>query len=223
MMGNKELEVSLLSIDTKDKKHFIDKLNILKKSNITRIHYDVMDNNFVNNVAFGPEHLSFLNEKKFVVDVHLMVFNVNKYLDLFMKYPFNSIAFHVESQPENISLKLIKRIKFSQKKCGIAFKPDSNIFTYEKLINECDYIIAMGVNPGFGGQKFLKEAAINNLKKIKQVLVKLKKNTQIYLDGGVDLNTINLTKDYVDVFISGSFLAKLPDPAKMVEYVRALK
>lgn len=222
-MANKELEVSLLSIDTKDKKHFIDKLNALKKSNITRVHYDVMDNNFVNNVAFGPEHLLFLNERNFIVDVHLMVFNVDKYLDLFMKYPFDSIAFHAETQLENISLDLIKRIKFSKKKCGIAFKPDSDIFAYEKLINECDYIIAMGVNPGFGGQKFLKDAAINNLKKIKQVLTKLKKHTQIYLDGGVDFDTINLTKNYVDVFISGSFLTKLSDPIKLVEYVKMLK
>jgi len=104
----------------------------------------------------------------------------------------------------------------------LAFKPSTNIDKYKKLIKHCDYITIMGVNPGFGGQKFLSET-IDNLKKIYCFKKEINPNLIIQLDGGVNFDVMKVTAKYVDHFISGSFLFKYPHSKKeIVEFVNNL-
>lgn len=222
MANNKKLEFSILAINAKDDENFAKQIGKYKLAKINTIHYDVMDGVFVNNTAYGPEYLKALYLYGFEVNVHLMVNKPNKYLKEFLLYPFNAITFHPEPISRFRTWMLLNKIKWAGKKCGLAFKPNTNLVKYRKLIKKCDYITVMGVEPGFGGNKFLGDQIIKNLQYLKDLKAEAKHNIVIQLDGGVNYEIMSLTKDYVDNFISGSFVAKQKNPQEVVDFVNKL-
>lgn len=162
-----------------------------------------MDNIFVPNVAFNGEHLKFLKRKGFQISVHLMVANPKTYVENYInKYKFDYLTFHCEAISIEKGIKLIQYIKDHNIKAGIAIKPNTDIRLYENVIKECDIITIMGVEPGFGGQKYI-ESTTDKIKKIKKIA---NKNTILQIDGGVNLDVIKLLKNDIDMFVSGSFL-----------------
>lgn len=197
----KIIEASLLAFSKMPLKFFF-QLMELKKNNIFNVHYDVMDNEFVKNTAFFGEKLNFIIMNKFIVSVHLMVFDLEYYIDFFLKYKIEYLTFHCEATNLKNSIEFIKKIKEKNIKAGIAIKPETNIEEYKELFRYCDIVTIMGVEPGFGGQKFI-ESTINKLKAIKEMIPK---KCLIQLDGGVNLEVIKKTKKFVDLFVSGSFL-----------------
>lgn len=197
----KIIEASLLAFSKVPFKFFFQLLE-LKKNNILNIHYDVMDNKFVKNTAFFGEKLNFIIKNKFIVSVHLMVFDIEYYINFFTKYKINYLTFHCEATNLKDSIKFIKKIKEKNIKAGIAIKPETNINDYKELLDYCDIITIMGVEPGFGGQKFI-ESTIDKLRLIKKMIPK---KCLVQLDGGVNLEVITKTKEFVDLFVSGSFL-----------------
>ncbi|MEG2198265.1 MAG: ribulose-phosphate 3-epimerase [Malacoplasma sp.] len=212
----KLIEASLLAFSKCPFKFYLELLS-LKRSNILNIHYDVMDNKFVNNTAFFGEKLSFITKRKFDVSVHLMVFDVDYYVDFFLKYKIKYLTFHCEAIDTKHSIEIINKIKDEGIKAGIAIKPNTNIYDYKELISHCDIITVMGVEPGFGGQKYIKEVTkkLCDLKKI------IPSNCLIQLDGGVNLEVIKETKNYIDLFVSGSFLMKSKEKYKIKEFVES--
>lgn len=118
---------------------------------------------------------------------------------------------------------MLKKIRKAGRKCGLAFKFETNIHKYEKLIKFCDYVVIMGVNPGFGGRSFDDRAikqleAINEIKKKKYNL-----SLNVKLDGGVNYDVIKKTFDYVDNFVSGTFLLKLKSPKELVNFINKIE
>ncbi len=198
----KIIEASLLAVSNKYFE-FHKTIKSLIKNKINHIHYDVMDNIFVPNVAFNGEHLKFLKRKGFKISIHLMVANPKIYVENYInKYKFDYLTFHCETISIENSIKLIKYIKEHNIKAGIAIKPNTDIRLYESVIKECDIITIMGVEPGFGGQKYI-ESTTDKIKKIKKMA---NKNTILQIDGGVNLDVIKLLKNDIDMFVSGSFL-----------------
>lgn len=212
---SKTIEASLLAFNLKN---INAEVKELKDSQINSIHYDVMDHKFVNHSAFDNHLVKPLYEMGMKVNVHFMVNNPKKWIKKFIHLPVNSITFHAEPISIRRSLKTIKYVHKHHILCGIAIKPYTNANKYKELLKKCDLVTIMGVEPGEGGQKFI-SYAINNLKIVNNIKDKSNNKLNIQLDGGINYEVIDITKKYVDCFVSGSFLMKLKNKLTLVKYI----
>ena len=177
----------------------------LDHSKAEYIHFDVMDGDFVPNLTFGPQFISDLRlktKKKF--DVHLMIKRVSNFLEDYIKAGSDVISFHYEID-ENLN-QLIQKIKESNIKVGIAIKPETLWENIKKYLHTVDQVIIMTVEPGFGGQSFMKE----QIKKIESISKYIKENSldvSIEIDGGINYETGKLCIEAgADILVVGSFL-----------------
>ncbi len=183
------------------------------------IHFDVMDGCFVPNISIGiPVLKSVRRITEMPLDVHLMVENPDKYIDVFCREGADILAVHYEAC---IHLnRSINRIKENGVKAFVALNPHTPVELLEDIIQYIDGVLVMSVNPGFGGQKFI----TNTYDRIER-LVKMKnrKNDQleISVDGGVnEKNAGMLVKCGVDILVAGSSVFGTENPG---EAVRKLK
>ena len=183
-----------------------DKLNNYKKidnTNCDYIHLDVMDGKFVENKVDFDFNYHF-NKK---LDIHLMVKDVEEYINKYKVLNPDFITFHIEVE-EDID-KLIKILKDNNIKVGISIKPNTDINLLNKYLPYIDLILVMSVEPGLGGQKFIEESTnrINYLKDLRE------KNNYSYLievDGGINKDTINKVSN-ADIKVVGSYITNSDD------------
>ena len=169
------------------------------------IHIDIMDGHYVPNITFGPNIVKSLRKVTTkILDVHLMIKQVKKYINEFVEAGSDIITFHPEADdnPEEI----IKMISDAEINAGIAIHPEVNIADIDHLFSKVQQIIVMTVTPGFGGQKFMHD----QVQKIKD-LDEIRKNNnykyEIAVDGGVNNENARICKDNgADVLAVGSYL-----------------
>lgn len=191
---------SFLSDKLKEK----DVIKLYNKSNLDYIHYDVMDGKFVPNKNLtikSISELSNLSNKK--CDIHLMVKNPLKYIDELSLLNVEYITFHYEAVKNH--LEVIEKIKNNGIKCGIAINPSTSVKEIEKHLNIVDMVLVMSVNPGLSGQSFM-ESVIYKLEILRKIKLEKNYNYTISIDGGINNETFNLVKDYVDMVVSASYL-----------------
>ena len=183
----------------------------VNESSADFLHVDVMDGKFVKNKAFLFEDykkVAQLSKKK--LDVHMMVQDysmIEKYLTL---KPY-LLTFHVEIIKDS---SLIKYVKESKTKVGLAINPETSIEELMPYINDIDLVLFMSVTPGKGGQTFKKEV----ISKIKQLKKVAPKDLLISIDGGVNKDTINLCKKAgCSMVVSGSYITNEEDYEKQIE------
>ena len=179
----------------------------LDKSKAEYIHFDVMDGDFVPNLTFGPQFISNLRGfSKKVFDVHLMINRVGKFINEYIQTGADLITFHIEVD-ENIN-EIIKAIKSSNIKCGISLKPKTNWEVIKPYIANLDQILIMTVEPGFGGQSFMKDQ-LEKIKKIREFANSQNIQIDIQVDGGINYETGKLCAGAgANVLVAGSFLFK---------------
>ena len=179
------------------------------------IHMDIMDGNFVPNISFGPDVVKSLRVLTTVpFDVHLMIDSPHKYIKQFAEAGANIITFHLESNC-NI-LETIKLIKSYNIKAGLSIKPNTPAEKIMPYLNSIDLALIMTVEPGFGGQKFMR----NQLEKSKTIREN-SKNILIEIDGGVNGETIKEIKKYpVDICVAGTYIFKAPDIKEAINSIK---
>ena len=177
------------------------------------IHFDVMDGDFVPNLTFGPQFIS--NVRSYsdkVFDVHLMINRAQKFIDDYIKAGSDIISFHIEIEDDIKSL--ITKIKKNNIKCGIAIKPKTSWDKIEPYLDDIDQVIVMTVEPGFGGQVFMKDQ-INKIKKISEYIKSKNLDVKIEIDGGINYETGKTCIEVgADILVAGSFLFKQEDLIK---------
>jgi ribulose-phosphate 3-epimerase len=179
----------------------------LEKAGADLIHIDVMDGHFVQNITIGPEVIKNLkNYTSLPFDVHLMISPVHKYIKNFAEAGANIITIHPEAT--NDLIKSINEIKKFNKKVGISLNPETKIDKVLPVINLIDLVLIMSVNPGFGGQKFIKDT-LKKVKFLRKEIDQKKLSVEIEIDGGINFDNVNIVKKAgVDILVSGSTIFK---------------
>lgn len=183
------------------------------------LHIDVMDGSFVPAISYGPGWVKAIRPiTKMTLDVHLMVQNPERYVELFAENGADIIGVHVEATAH--IHRALQLIKDAGAKAEVVINPGTPVEAIKPVLYMVDQVLVMTVNPGFGGQKFLPET----LKKIKQ-LDQLKQTEgydfDIEVDGGVKGNTIKDCQDAgATVAVAGSYIFDAEDPAAMVQTLK---
>lgn len=169
------------------------------------IHVDVMDGHFVPNLTIGAPVVKALKRvSQLPLDVHLMIENPEKYVPDFIEAGSDWLTFHVEAT-EN-PRELLKYIRQKKVKSGITLKPRTPIEKILPLLPDCDLVLVMTVEPGFGGQKFM-EDQVYKITRLRQEIKALGLSTLIEVDGGINDETI-LKCIEADVVVAGNYVFK---------------
>jgi len=179
----------------------------LEKAGADLIHIDVMDGHFVPNITIGPEVISKLRKyTSLPFDVHLMISSVDNFIKSFADAGANIITIHPEATNDLVSS--IKKIKSYNKKVGVSLNPETPVDKVLPVLNSIDLVLVMSVNPGFGGQKFIKKS-LEKIKILRKEIDSKKLETQIEIDGGINFENAKMAKEAgVDILVSGTTIFK---------------
>jgi ribulose-phosphate 3-epimerase len=183
------------------------------------IHVDVMDGHFVPNITIGPPVVASVRKiTDLPLDVHLMIADADRYIDEFARAGADWITVHVEACPH--LHRTIHRIKELGKKAGAVLNPATPLITLEEILGDVDLVMLMSVNPGFGGQSFIR-SSLNKIKTLRKMIEDRGLETGIEVDGGVSPATIDeVAGAGANIFVAGSAIFGQPD---YVEVIREMK
>lgn len=149
------------------------------------LHWDVMDGHFVPNLSYGAMLIEKIRPRTdLFFDAHLMIADPAKYLDDYIRAGCDAITVHIEAVPEPAGL--LRRIREAGLKAGLALNPQTSIQRVRSALPDCDLILVMSVQPGFGGQKFKPEV----LPKVRELRELVPAETVLSIDGGIGPDTI---------------------------------
>lgn len=201
-----ELSVSILNAQDK-----MSMIKLLNNTEISYIHLDVMDGDFVMQKSLPLEEikeLAKISEKK--LDIHLMVSNPLEYIiELENISKIEYITIHLEIN-KNIK-EILKKIKSYGYKTGVSIKPNTDINKLLPYINDLDLILLMTVEPGLGGQKFI-EFSSSRLKELRKLVGD---KIKIEVDGGINNITIKEVAE-ADIAVVGSYITKNENPVEKI-------
>jgi ribulose-phosphate 3-epimerase len=185
------------------------------------IHLDVMDGHFVPNITFGPKMVNDVNKvTDLMLDVHLMISQPERYIKDFAKAGADWISVHYETA---IHLnRLVNQIKDAGCKAGVVINPATTIDVLDDILIDVDHVLIMSVNPGFGGQKFIKNA-LSKAKKLRKKIDTMGAEIHIEMDGGIGLDNMKTVKDAgVNIFVCGNSIFGSDDIAGTVKKMKKI-
>ena len=183
------------------------------------VHLDVMDGTFVTNISFGlPVIASLRKNTDMFFDVHLMIDRPERYAERFIEAGADLLTFHYEASecPEK-TLDLIRSIG---KKAGLSVKPATPIDTVFPLLDKCDLVLVMTVEPGYGGQSFMHET-LGKIKTLREEISRRNLDVDIQVDGGINAETARLVKEAgANNLVAGSYVFKESDRRSAIDSLR---
>ena len=196
-------------------------VELIEKGGADLIHVDVMDGHFVPNISFGAAVMKSVEKcVSLNFDVHLMIENPDDYIEDFMTLRTEFITVHQEACTH--LHRTIGHIKNLGAKAGVSLNPATPVSTLEEILDELDLVLIMSVNPGFGGQKFIK-SSLRKIKKLSEIRRERGLDFQIEVDGGVTTeNACMLAEAGADILVAGSAVFGASDITKWVKTFKSL-
>jgi len=195
----------------------------MERAGADRLHLDVMDGNFVDNITFGPDIVAaFRRLTEMPLDVHLMIAEPARYMERFIAADPQTISFHVETEePDAAKSEAIAAIHAAGQGAGLAVSPDTPVSAVDPWLSELDVIMIMSVHPGWGGQGFIPETA-PKIAEARARLAAAGRGGLVHVDGGVNSKTAHVVgAEGIDVCIVGSALfQRSSDASHEVELVK---
>lgn len=186
------------------------------------VHVDVMDGHFVPNITIGPVVVkSARPHSKLPFDVHLMIAPVDAYIEDFAKAGADIITVHAEAGPH--LHRTLQHIKAQGVKAGVSLVPTTPPDCLQYIMDDIDLILVMTVNPGFGGQKFIR-SQLDKIRTIRHMIDASGRNIDLQVDGGVNADTAaEVVAAGADVLVAGSavFTGNAADYAENIRKLRA--
>jgi len=211
--GTIEVVPSILDADFA---RLADEIAAVEAAGVNMVHLDVMDGHFVPNITIGPPVIAKLRKvSRLVFDSHLMISEPARYAEHFIEAGVNHITFHIEAIDE--PKKLIGELHEQGVTAGICLNPKTPVEAINDVAPLCDMVLVMTVEPGFGGQKFMPEAA----KKIVAIRKMVGPGIRIEVDGGIDSQTAPIVVSYgADTLVAGHAIFSKPDRAAAINAIR---
>lgn len=196
-------------------------IKMLNDSQADWLHVDVMDGVFVPNISFGQpviKHIKKIAQKP--LDVHLMIVEPDKFFEDYKNCGADIITVHYEACTHlHRSLSKIRQLGM---KAGVVLNPHTPVCVLEDIIDMCDLVLLMSVNPGFGGQSFI-ENTYNKIKTLKQLIERKNPNCLIEIDGGVNTqNYKKLIEAGADVLVAGNAVFASENPIETIKELKTI-
>jgi ribulose-phosphate 3-epimerase len=191
------------SILSADGGRLAEEIAAVEKAGADWIHVDVMDGHFVPNITMGPAIIAALRRTtKLPFDVHLMIKNPDSFIESFAAAGADYITVHVEATHH--LHRTIELIKKAGKKAGVSLNPATPLTQIEEILPDIDLVLIMSVNPGFGGQQFIKNS-LAKIKRASKMMAGLSQKPLLEVDGGVNLSNISsIALAGGDVLVAGA-------------------
>ncbi|MGV8058039.1 MAG: ribulose-phosphate 3-epimerase [Smithellaceae bacterium] len=208
------------SILSADGGRFAEEIAAVEKAGADWIHIDVMDGHFVPNITLGPAIIAALRKTtKLPFDVHLMIENPERYIESFAAAGADIITVHVEAV--NHLHRTIDLIKKYGKKTGVSLNPATSLSSVEEILPDIDLLLIMTVNPGFGGQQFIK-STLPKIVRASKLLSAFPHKPLLEVDGGVSLTNIkSIAQAGAQVLVAGNSVFSTADYGKNIAALKA--
>lgn len=194
--------------------NYKDAIDIVNNTTCDYLHLDITDSTFTPTTSFNLDEFQDITIYK-PLDIHIMSSNlelqVNRAINLNPEY----ITIQYEASKEID--KYINLIKSKGIKVGLAINPKTRLWSIRKYLKQIDLLLIMSVKAGFGGQEFI-PSVIRKLKRLKQK----KKKFVVSIDGGINLDTYKLVKDYVDIVVIGSYITNSDNYEEQIKKIREI-
>lgn len=177
---------------------------------VDRIQWDVMDGVFVPNLTFGPDVIAAARPHSSVgFEAHLMVVDPDRLLHCYVEAGCELVIVHAEACTH--LHRTLARIRDLGARSGVALNPHTPVDVVSHVLDETDLVLAMTVNPGFGGQRYI-SAVEPKIRALRDLINDHGGDIELEVDGGITVETVRgASAAGADVFISGSWLYQQPD------------
>ncbi|MBN2778205.1 MAG: ribulose-phosphate 3-epimerase [Bacteroidales bacterium] len=206
------LAPSMLSADFANLQKDIEMIN---RSEADWFHLDIMDGVFVPNISFGfPVVKHIKKHAKKPLDVHLMIVQPERYVEEWKKVGADILTVHYEACTH--LHRTVQQIKAAGMKAGVSLNPHTAVSLLKDILPELDMVLIMSVNPGFGGQSFIKQS-LNKISELREMADISNPNLIIQVDGGVDKNNYKkIVKAGANALVAGSAVFGADDPEEAI-------
>lgn len=217
-MKTKMIAPSILSADFS---RLGEEIRAVEAAGAEVIHVDVMDGHFVPNITIGPLVVKAVRKiTTLPLDVHLMITDAERYAEAFARAGADWITVHVEACTH--LHRTVHQIKDLGKKAGAVLNPATPLTTLEQILPDLDLVMLMSVNPGFGGQSFIR-ASLNKIRRLREMIESAGRPIGIEVDGGVGPETIKeVAEAGANIFVAGSAIFGQDDYRAVITEMKGL-